>query len=80
MYGVIQVQIRVANGVITDLAVLKFPNADTKSTGISGTALPTLRQEALAAQSANIAMVSGATTSSEAFISSLQAALQAAGL
>jgi uncharacterized protein with FMN-binding domain len=38
-------------------------------------ALPILRQEALAAQSARIDLVSGATDTSEAFVESLQAAL-----
>jgi uncharacterized protein with FMN-binding domain len=87
VYGVVQVQITVANGVITGVQVNKYPQADPKSTGISQTALPTLVSEAqsatdLTAASVNskIAMVSGATTTSEAFISSLQAALQKAGL
>jgi uncharacterized protein with FMN-binding domain len=38
-------------------------------------ALPILRQEALAAQSANIQFVSGATNTSEAFQQSLQSAI-----
>jgi uncharacterized protein with FMN-binding domain len=38
-------------------------------------ALPILRQEALAAQSATIDLVSGATDTSDAFVESLQAAL-----
>jgi len=70
----------VKNGVITDIAIPQFPNSDPKSTGLSGTVIPTLRQEALTAQSAKIATVSGATCTSDAFIQSLQSALTAAGL
>jgi uncharacterized protein with FMN-binding domain len=84
----VQVQITVKNGAVTAVQVNKYPNNDAKSTGISQTALPTLVNEAVSAGSSltagnvgsKIAMVSGATTTSEAFISSLQAALQAAGL
>jgi uncharacterized protein with FMN-binding domain len=46
-----------------------------RSQFIMSQALPMLRQEFLATQSANIQMVSGATMTSEAFISSLQSAL-----
>ena len=43
-------------------------------------AVPVLRQEALQAQSANIDTVSGATVTSQGYITSLQAALDAAHL
>lgn len=46
-----------------------------RSQFIMSQALPILRQEFLAAQSARIQMVSGATYTSEAFIQSLQSAL-----
>ncbi len=46
-----------------------------RSQFIMSQSLPMLRQEFLATQSANIQMVSGATMTSEAFISSLQSAL-----
>ena len=46
-----------------------------RSQYIMSQALPLLRQEFLAAQSANIQMVSGATNTSEAFVQSLQSAL-----
>jgi len=47
----------------------------SRSQFIMSQALPILRQEFLAAQSARIQMVSGATYTSEAFIQSLQSAL-----
>jgi len=46
-----------------------------RSQFIMSQALPILRQEFLAAQSAKIQMVSGATYTSEAFVRSLQSAL-----
>jgi len=45
---------------------------------IQGQAVPTLRQEALTAKSANINIVSGATQTSESFIQSLQSAIKSA--
>jgi len=47
----------------------------SRSQYIMSQALPLLRQEFLAAQSANIQLVSGATYTSRAFIHSLQSAL-----
>ena len=47
----------------------------SRSQFIMSQSLPILRQEFLAAQSARIQMVSGATYTSEAFIQSLQSAL-----
>ncbi len=47
----------------------------SRSQFIMSQALPILRQEFLAAQSAKIQMVSGATYTSQAFIQSLQSAL-----
>jgi len=46
-----------------------------RSQFIMSQALPMLRQEFLAAQSANVQMISGATDTSNAFIQSLQSAL-----
>jgi hypothetical protein len=46
-----------------------------RSQFIMSQALPILRQEFLAAQSARVQMVSGATYTSEAFVQSLQSAL-----
>jgi uncharacterized protein with FMN-binding domain len=76
----VQVQIRVRNGVITQVAVPVYPTKDPRSVELSTTAIPTLCQEAVTAQSAAIANVSGATYTSRAFVTSLAAAIQAAGL
>ena len=78
-YGNVQVQITVANGVITDVQALVLPTGG-HSGRISGFVAPILRSEALAAQSASIDVVSGATYTSLAYAQSLQSALDAAGL
>jgi uncharacterized protein with FMN-binding domain len=60
---------------ITSVAVPVYPNHTDRSVFINQNALPTLRAEALSAQSANIDLVSGATDTSDAFAQSLQAAI-----
>lgn len=79
-YGIVQVQIRVVDGVMTDLGVLSYPDADTESAGISGTSIPQLKAEALSLQSANLSNITGASDTSGAFMTSLRAAMALAGL
>jgi uncharacterized protein with FMN-binding domain len=79
-FGPVQVQITVANGKITDVTALQLTNTDGKSVQISNRAAPLLRSEALAAQSASIKTISGATVTSSAYLTSLQAAIDAAHL
>lgn len=79
-WGPVQVQITVSGSEITDVQVLQYPNENGKDQQINAYALPLLTDETLQAQSANIDMVSGATVTSNGFISSLQAALDEAGL
>ncbi|MDH4159555.1 MAG: FMN-binding protein [Actinomycetota bacterium] len=79
-FGPMQVSITVLDGRITDAKALQFPSADPKSVEIAKAALPKLRSETLSAQSASIAVVSGATYTSKGWISSLQSALSKAGL
>ena len=79
-YGVVQVQIKVVNHRVTQIAALQAPNGDQQSYNISVQAIPMLVQEALAAQSANIANISGASHTCDAFKTSLAAALHQAGL
>lgn len=78
-YGVVQVQISVQGGALVDVKALKFPNHSGESRSINRQALPILRQEVVAAQSARINMVSGATLTSRAYIASLREALKQAG-
>jgi uncharacterized protein with FMN-binding domain len=79
-WGDVQVTITVTNGKITDVQVPVYPTENGRDREINSYALPVLRQEVLSAQSANIDTVSGATVTSDGYIESLQAALDAAHL
>lgn len=79
-FGNVQVQIIVANGRITAASVLQVPNRDRKDVQINGRAVPILNQETLDAQSSDIDMVSGATVTSQAYVQSLQSAIDRAHL
>ena len=65
---------------ITDVSVLQYPNGNGRDAEINSYALPTLVQETLDQQGANIDMVSGATVTSTGYVQSLQSALDQAGL
>lgn len=79
-FGVVQVRITVSGGKITDVQALQVPNGNHHDAAINGHAVPILREETLAAQSADIDTVSGATFTSEGYRESLQAAIDAAHL
>ena len=79
-FGTVQVQITVKAGQITDVTALKLTDAEGRSVQISNYAAPILRDEVLQAQSANVQTVGGATVTSDAYLTSLQAALDAANL
>src|SRR5581483_5294162 len=59
--GPVQVQIRIENGRLADIVPVVLPDSNYRDERINAYAVPILRQEALAAQSANIDTVSGAT-------------------
>ena len=83
VFGVVQVVVRISNGRMTSIAIpVAPPVGDTGGRGtqpitasITDFALPILKKEALAGQTAQIHTVSGATYTAEAFMSSLQGAL-----
>ena len=77
-YGNVQVQIIVVNGVITDAKAIKAPSG--KNDRYTNMAVPILKQQTLAAQSANIKGASGASYTSYGWFKSLQGALADAGL
>ncbi|WP_422934423.1 FMN-binding protein [Sinomonas sp. P47F7] len=77
-FGSVQVQIVVAGGKITDVKSLHLTDAERRSQMISAYAAPILRTEVLKAQSVSVDTVSGATITSDAYLSSLQGALDAA--
>ena len=78
-YGRVQVQVTVAGQRITSVNVLDYPQDRRTSRYINSQALPLLKQEVIAADSAMIDTVSGATLTSEAYIRSLGNALSQAG-
>ncbi|GAA1099545.1 hypothetical protein GCM10009663_47860 [Kitasatospora arboriphila] len=64
---------------ITNVDVVQYPSNDHRDQEINSYALPLLNQEAIAAQSARIDVVSGATFTSDGYTRSLQSALDKAG-
>jgi uncharacterized protein with FMN-binding domain len=74
-WGPVQVKITVANGKITSAQAVEYPENNPRDEQINSFAIPQLQQETLAASSANIDMVSGATYTSQGYIGSLQSAL-----
>jgi len=77
-YGNVQVQITVVNGVITDAQAIKAPGG--RNDRYTNMAVPILKKQTLAAQSANIKGASGASYTSYGWFKSLQGALADAGL
>lgn len=78
-YGPVQVRLTLAHGKITKARAIKFPNDRNRSVEINRFAVPRLTRETVAAQSAQIDAVSGASYTSEGYIRSLQSALDQAG-
>ena len=78
-YGRVQVQVTVANHQVAGIKVLSYPSDRRTSRYINSQALPLLQQEVIAANSANVDTISGATLTSEAYIRSLGTALRQAG-
>jgi uncharacterized protein with FMN-binding domain len=78
-YGSAQVRVTVKNGKITNIEALQLQGNDPRSLQISSSAEPTLKQEALTKQSADIDAVSGATYTSGSYDQSLQSALDKLG-
>jgi uncharacterized protein with FMN-binding domain len=77
-WGYIQVKAIISNGKITDVQFLQYPNERDRSIMINSYADPQLTSEAIAAQSANVDAITGATDTSQAFIQSLSDALSQA--
>lgn len=78
-WGNVQVQVTLTGGRITDIASVQLPDGDGHSARISERVWPTLVQQAIEAQSSQIAGVSGASYTSYGFEQSLKSALLALG-
>lgn len=79
-FGDVQVRITVTDSVVTASDAITYPNSNGRDQQINSYAIPLLNQEAVAAGSATITMVSGATYTSTGYAQSLQDALDQAGI
>jgi uncharacterized protein with FMN-binding domain len=79
-YGAVQVELVLTGNKITDVITLQVPNRERRDVEINDQAVPILREEVLAAQSAKIDMVSGASYTSSGYAWSVQSAIDKAGL
>jgi len=77
-YGPVQIKITYAAGRVTGVVAVQLPSGRSRDAEINNYAVPILESETLAAQSANINAVSGATYTSDGYVQSLQSALDAA--
>jgi uncharacterized protein with FMN-binding domain len=77
-YGELAARVSISGGQITGIAVPVLRTAEQYSQQLAVQVIPTLRSEVLAAQSARINAVSGATYTSQAYALSVQAALDKA--
>lgn len=77
-YGNVQVKVNIQKGKIVNVSYLQYPTSDTTSIYIAKGILPYLNKEVIKAQSAHINIISSATYTSDAYISSLSSALQKA--
>ena len=76
-WGDVQVQVTISDGGIVDVASIQYPTG-RKSSDINAQAIPMLEADAVALQSADVDIVSGATYTSRTYADSLQAALDQA--
>ncbi|AXL87681.1 FMN-binding protein [Streptomyces sp. CB09001] len=77
-YGPVQVRVTVSGGRITDVEALQAPRGG-RSDEVTADAVPKLNRAAVAAGTADIDAVSGATYTSAGYEQSLQSALDRAG-
>lgn len=78
-YGPVQVAVTFAGGQIASVQTLQSPDGHGESVQINRWATPILAQEVVAAQSAQIDTVSGATYTSQAYATSVQSAIDQRG-
>jgi uncharacterized protein with FMN-binding domain len=77
-FGPVQVKVTVSAGKITNVTPLELTTYGGRSVEISNYAAPIIRSEVLKAQSVNVSNISGATYTTEAYLSSMQSALDKA--
>jgi len=74
-YGVLSVKVTVRGSQITDVSVSTLQTAESYSQSIAQQVIPILRIEVLAAQGTTVNGISGATYTTQAYLQSLQSAL-----
>ncbi|MCA1821493.1 MAG: FMN-binding protein [Pseudonocardia sp.] len=79
-YGIVQVQLTILGGKIAAAHAVQAPGANHRDRQISAYAVPILDRQAVAAQSAHIDGVTGATGTSGGYLDSLQSAIDQAHL
>lgn len=79
-WGPVQVELTIEGSKITNVSVVQYPDGNGRDAQINSYALPILISETISNQSARIDMVSGATVTSQGYVTSLQSALDQAQL
>jgi len=79
-YGNYQVALTIEAGTITNVAMLQSGASDGTSQQITASALPTLQQRVLSAQTYNVQGVSGASFTTQGFEAAVQNAMAQAGM
>lgn len=79
-WGPVQVQITVADGVVTDAVAVQYPTQSRHDQEINAYAIPRLESATVDTQGGGVDMISGATVTSDGYVRSLQDALDQAGL
>lgn len=77
-YGSVTVTVTVADGQITKISEDVVSDGDHHSDMINERSIPAIESEVLAANSADVSTISGATYTTQAFLDSLQSALDQA--
>ena len=78
-WGDVQVAVTVQADDIIEVETLAMPMDDRRSQRINAGAEPVLREEAIAYDTADVSVISGATYTSRAYATSLQSALDQLG-
>lgn len=77
-YGSVTVTVTIQNGQIACVSENVVSDGERKSEQINARSVPTIRSAVVAADSAQVSTISGATYTTKAYLSSLQSALDQA--
>jgi uncharacterized protein with FMN-binding domain len=77
-YGDVQVSATISAGKLSDITFITMPSEQGHTAQVTASSEPVLKSEAIASQSANVNIISGATQTTQAFEQSLQSALSQA--